>query len=359
MCKEKSSFSIGIVFMLVVALFFSSRVMAKSIELKISSYEPEQSYLIQNIYLPYCAEIEKRTNGRVTFKWYHSGSLVKAPQTYKALLNGLVDVVASVGIWTQENQFPVNQVFTLPFLFDNSHQVDLTYLKAVETIPELQKEYSKIKMLGFHGTDLANISTNVAPPKTMADMKGLKLWGGSRTSVLLIQQLGGTPRNVRLTDLYMSLQKRAIDGVVFPTSPLAAYKLTDVLSNHCIVKSTLGLIPFAMSLKTWNKLPPEVQKVFEEMKPSVTSLLGAVVDNRRDYLLKQLKKRGDNIYYLPETERARWRKKSQPIYDQWLKLMKSKGVDGQAVLDKVRAIAAEMKNAPVTEAQWWGSDWKK
>ncbi len=350
-------FIVGV--LVVVALASGAPVMAETIELKIASYEPIQSHLIQNVYLPYCAEIEKRTNGRIKFKWYHSGSLVKAPQTYKALLTGLVDMVASVGIWTQESQFPVSQVFTLPFLFENSHQVDLTYMKAVETIPELQNEYSKIKMLGFHASDLANISLVVPPPKTLSEMKGLRLWGGSRTSVKIIQLLGGTPRNVKLTDLYMALQRKALDGVLFPTAPLAAYKLTDVLNNHCIMNATLGLIPLAMSLKTWNSLPPDIQKVFEEMKPSVTSFLGTVVDNRREYLLKQLKERGDNIYYLPASEKARWRAKVQPIYDDWFKLMKSRGLNGEAILNRVKSIAAEMKAAPLTASDWWGDRWRK
>ncbi len=341
-----------------LALIFSYPVNAATIELKISSYEPEQSHLIQNAYLPWCSEIEKRTNGKVKFKWYHSGSLVKAEQTVRALEIGLVDVVASVGIWTQENQWPVSQVFSLPFLFENSHQADMTYMKAVENIPELKTEYSKIKMLGFHATDLVNIHSVVAPPKTMADMKGLKLFAASRTAAQMLPLLGATPVNVNLGDVYMSLQRKAIDGVFFPTAPLAAYKFTDVVNNHLIIQASVGLIPLAMSMKTWNNLPPDVQKVFEDMKPSITSLLGYLVDNRRDHILEQLEKRGDNIYYLPEDERAKWRKETQPVYDGWFDLMKSQGIDGQALLKQVTDIASELKSASPIKEVWWGSEHK-
>jgi len=99
--------------------------------------------------------------------------------------------------------------------------------------------------------------------------------------------------------------------------------------------------------------------VFEDMKPSITSLLGSLVDNRREHLLKKLEQRGDNIYYLPEDERAKWREKTQPIYDDWLELMKAQGIDGQVLLNQVKAIAAEMESANLSESEWWGSGWKK
>jgi len=186
----------------------------------------------------------------------------------------------------------------------------------------------------------------------------LKIWAGSRTLVQMTKLLGATPRNIKLGDLYMSLQRKAIDGVAFPIAPLAAYKLTDVVNNHTVMMGPGGLIPFAMSMKTWKKLPPDIQAVFQEMIPSTSAFLGSVIDQKRADILRQLKTRGDNIYMLPADEKARWRKTMQPIYDGWLKDMKSKGIDGQSVLNQVVKIANEMKSTPVKPQAWWG-DWKK
>ncbi len=330
---------------------------AKTYTMRVGSYEPEKIHLNQKVYLPYCKEITKRTNGRVKFKWYFAGSLVKPGQTYKALQSGLADMVPGVAIWRNPNLFPVSQVFTLPFLFETTAQLDRTYHKAIETIPEFKKEYSGMVMLGYHATDFANLHLVVPPPKTIAEMKGLKIWAGSRTLVGMTKLLGATPRSIKLGDLYMSLQRKAIDGVAFPTAPLAAYKLTDVVSNHTVMKGSVGLIPFAMSKKTWKKLPADIQAIFIEMKPSISAFIGTVVDHKRADLFRQLKQRGDNIYTLPAAEKARWRKVMQPLYEGWFKDMESKGIDGRSVLNQVMAIAAEMKYAPVKPDKWWG-DWK-
>ncbi|MBT4267550.1 MAG: TRAP transporter substrate-binding protein DctP [Deltaproteobacteria bacterium] len=336
----------------------ANQAQAKTYTLRVGTYEPERLDIVQKVYLPYCKEIERRTNGKVKFKWYFAGSLVKPGQTVKALESGLADIVPSVAIWRNENLFPVSRVFTLPFMFESGAQVDRTYYKAVETIPAFKKEYASIKMLGYHSTDFSIYAMVVPPPKTQAEMKGLKIWAGSRTLVQMTKLLGATPRNIKLGDLYMSLQRKAIDGVAFPIAPLAAYKLTDVVNNHTVMMGPGGLIPFAMSMKTWKKLPPDIQAVFQEMIPSTSAFLGSVIDQKRADILRQLKTRGDNIYMLPADEKARWRKTMQPIYDGWLKDMKSKGIDGQSVLNQVVKIANEMKSTPVKPQAWWG-DWKK
>ena len=156
----------------------------------------------------------------------------------------------------------------------------------------------------------------------------------------------------------MSLQRKAIDGVFFPTAPLVAWKLTDIVPHHTIVMSGCGLAPMTMNLKTWNSLPKDVQAVFEEMIPSFTNLAGAIVDDRREWTFEQLKKRGDEVYVLPEDERKKWREAIQPIYDQWVQDMNAKGIDGLAILSKVQGFAEQFEKTSYHEDKWWG-DWKK
>ncbi|MDE0209452.1 MAG: hypothetical protein OXJ64_06175, partial [Boseongicola sp.] len=83
-------------------------------------YEPESHYLVEFVYKPYLKEVTRRTNGELTFKWFHGGTLVKAPQTVDGLKSGLVDLVVTTGIFTQESLFPTTHVMTLPFQFDST-----------------------------------------------------------------------------------------------------------------------------------------------------------------------------------------------------------------------------------------------
>jgi hypothetical protein len=50
---------------------------------------------------------------------------------------------------------------------------------------------------------------------------------------------------------------------------------------------------------------------------------------------------GNNIITLTPEQTEEWRVAAQPVYDQWLADMQSKGIDGQALLDEARALIAK------------------
>jgi len=357
MKKKSIAYVIGTVLIAFAAFALPASAVAKAVTLKVGLYDPEQHFLTQKVWLPYCAEIEKRAQGKIKFQYYHSGSLVKANQSYDAVKNGIVDLMLPVALFTVESRFPVTRVLTLPFLTRKGIQTNLIYQAAFESIPELRKEYDGVKVVGFHATDLANFSMVSLAPKNLEDMKGLKIFAASKTSVQFLTLLGATPRTVKMEDIYMSLQRKALDGVLFPTAPLVSWKLTDLTPHHTITLSACGAVPIMMNQKTWDSLPKDIQKIFDDLKSSVTALAGAMIDDRREWSLKKLKARGDEIYYLPDAEKAIWREKSEPLYDTWVKEMDEKGYDGRALLNKIEALAKQYDGASYKEAEWWG-DWR-
>ncbi len=359
--KFKSAAMIPIASFLFLIAAIVPNSWAKTIEIKVGSYEPEGHYLVQYVYVPYTKEIEKRTNGKVRFKWYHGGSLIKAPQTYDAMTGGLVDMVPTLGVFTMQSRFPVSSVMTLPFLFDSTVQVDKVYQKAYETIPEFRAEYKDIVMLGFHVSDFFNlhIHKNLKTPKTLSDMKGLKICAVSKTFVEVTKLLGATPRSLKPSDAYMSLQRKAIDGCFWPTAPLAKWKLTDLTSNHTLVYGPFVQIPMAIAERKWKTLPADVKAVFNELRPSVTNFCGAIVDNRRESTLKKLRARKDTIYVLPDDEKEKWIDAMKPMYDRWLNQMKEKGIDGERILAQIRSYAKEFRGVQPVEDEWWGTNWRE
>ncbi len=330
-------------------------------EIKVGSFEPEGHYLVQHVYIPYLKEIEKRTNGELTFKWFHGGTLVKAPQTVDGLKSGLVDLVVTTGIFTQESQFPATHVMTLPFQFDSTVEANHVFQKLYNTVPEVQKEFEGLVPLGFHVSDFFNlhIHKDVKPVKSLADLKGLEIGGFSKSAVTYSEMLGATPRNLPLSDIYVTFQRKAIDGVWFPTAPMIKWKMTDFASNHSMVSGPFIMIPMTMSQQTWDKLTPEQQKIFRSMENELTNFTGAIVDNRRNSTLKKVKDRGDNIITFDSAAKAEWVAATKPAYDKWLKTMADKGIDGQAILDKVKGYTAEFKGMNYTAAEWWGNDWQE
>ncbi len=330
-------------------------------ELKVGSYEPEAHYLVEFVYKPYLKEIEKRTDGELTFKWFHGGTLVKAPQTVDGLKSGLVDLVVTTGLFTQESLFPATHVMTLPFQFDSTVEANHVFQKAYHNVPEIQAEFKGLVPLGFHVSDFFNlhIRKDVTPVRTLEDLQNLEIGAFSKSGVTYSELLGATPRNIKLEDLYVSLQRKAIDGIWFPTAPLIKWKMTDHTSNHSLVGGPFVMIPMTMSQQTWDKLTPEQQGIFRSMENELTNFTGAIVDNRRASSVSKMKGRGDTIITLSPAEKAKWVAKTKPAYDDWKKIMADKGIDGDAVLAKIQAYTAEFKGMKYTSADWWGDKWQE
>ena len=330
-------------------------------ELKVGSYEPEAHYLVEFVYKPYLKEVTRRTNGELTFKWFHGGTLVKAPQTVDGLKSGLVDLVVTTGIFTQESLFPTTHVMTLPFQFDSTVEANHVFQKMYHEIPEVQAEFEGLVPLGFHVSDFFNlhIHKDVDPVHTLEDLQKLEIGAFSKSGVTYSELLGATPRNIKLEDLYVSLQRKAIDGIWFPTAPLIKWKMTDHTSNHSLVGGPFVMIPMTMSQQTWDSLTDEQREIFRSMENELTNFTGAIVDNRRGSSVAKMEGRGDAIIRLVPEEKAKWVAQTKPAYDAWLALMEEKGNDGEAILAKVQEFTAEFKGMDYTPADWWGDNWQE
>lgn len=329
-----------------------------TIVLKAATTQPRKHPLHDNAYLRWGEEIEKRTNGKVKFKWYLSGSLVKQGQAQTAVKEGLVDVLVQNAVWMEEAKYPVTKLLHIPFMMDSPRHGAQLYYMAYQAIPELRKEHEGVKPLGFFTTGIQNLGRKGKPIKTLNDMKGIKLWTGSKSTMEMVKLLGGTPVMTQVQDVYMSLQRGMVEGFVFPTAPALAFKLTEIANAHTIGNFSGACQYFAMNLKTWKKLPLDVQKVFEDLTQSTGMLAGTTLTRMQKGLLKNLGKRGDKIYLLPPEEKAKWAAKIQPLADSIISDLDKKGIDGQALYKKVMALAEEARQNPysVTAVDDW---WKK
>ncbi|MEI4472464.1 TRAP transporter substrate-binding protein [Frigidibacter sp. MR17.24] len=336
--------------------------LAKSgpIEIKVGSTQPEGQYLVQDVMLPWCKEVERRTDNAVTFTWYHGSSLVKTPQTVKALRTGLVEMANTMATWMYEDEFPINSVLHLPLNFTTILQKNRTYRDAFREIPEFTAEFDGLHMFGFHASDFMNLDWAAGLPaaRTLADFKGRTGWAVNKSIVMLEEAIGMVPMTLKQEDLYMALQRKSMDGLVFNTAALPPFKFDEVTNAHNIVNWPGGTIPAGLNQKVWSGLPSDVQGVIDDLSDDWTDLCGAIVDNRREATLKGLRERGDEIVEMDDDMRAAMASAGQPLVDAWMARLEQKGINGTPILDKVNALLAKHADATMTTVpDWVPEDW--
>lgn len=339
---------------ILMVLPFGAASHAKTILLKAGGTLPEKHKLNQEVFIPYMKAIEKRTNGRVKFKFYPASIMIKARQSREAVTKGIVDIAFPLSVWAFESQYPVSRIAGFPFIVDSSLHGSHTLYRMYEEIPEVRKEFSDVKVLGFTCTGSANLAiTGKTVPTTLEQIKGATIWAGSQKSIDVAKHLGMNPRRLKLEDLYIALQRGIINGAMFAMAPAKSFKLVEVVNNWMVMNAYVSLQPSAMNLKTWNKLPKDIQAIFEELTPALTQLSGTAVDEESEHVTKELEKRGDHIYALTPAQRQKCKAVTQVMFDDWVKEITGLGMDGKAILEKVEALAEETRKTPLSADLSW------
>jgi TRAP-type transport system periplasmic protein len=323
------------------------------IQLKAANIHPVGHRLTKDAYELWANEINKRTHGKVKITWFPGGTLAKADQSYDAMIGGLTDI-SIICVFAVPQVFPLNDLMEYPFLVDNSiHESDVAW-EMYQTIPEFKQELAKMKVLGFFSTDVVNLAMTKPPlVKKMNDLKGRQVISASPRGVEMMRVLGATPQFQKLEDVYLSLQRGMAEGLTFPIAPLRSFKIVELCRYYTILNLSVSPYIVAMNMDTWKKLPPDVQKVFEETGPSFSRLAAHTLTNEGLWVLEELKKRGDEIYVLSQQERVEWRKATKPMYDNWVQKVNGMGLNGQALLDKVFAISEKKRKSPSGIDEWW------
>jgi TRAP-type C4-dicarboxylate transport system substrate-binding protein len=130
-----------------------------------------------------------------------------------------------------------------------------------------------------------------------------------------------------MPDVYDSLRRGVIDGVVVDLSTLKYWKFAEVNKN-VTADWQLGTgitFYFVMNKGKWEALPPDIQKIFSEVASEAREKQAVLWDKMdiegKDLLVSQ----GGKMIYLSDTEAAAWVKAVEPIIGEYKKNMVAKG----------------------------------
>ncbi len=347
----------GFAFFLIlsVIVFSSSNLLAKggqTIELNFSNFY-SATHLVTKVFEKWAAEVSKRTGGKVEVTFFNGGSLAKMPEAYDMVRTGSVDIASFIPTY-QAAIFPVSSVVNIPFTFDGPRQGGAAMWPFYMNTPEMKAEYSKVKPIMMFTGDIKNIHTVKKSIKTLEDFKGVRIACGAGLDVKVLDALGATPvQNASLTDTYLALEKGTVDGVYYPWAILKSLKMTDLLSYHTIANMAVVPVAVIMNLQKWNSLPPDVQKVIEELAHSASALCGVTLEEYSQTIEDEERKLNEEIYLVPKAEKAKWIKAVQPIEDEWKDMVKKKGANPDGILKSLKQAIDKYELASYPADSWW------
>lgn len=305
---------------------------AKPIVLKFSSDTAAQAFYSvgQEWFL---AEVEKRSNGRVKFERYWSESLAPGREQLDATSTGVADLAAVIsGYWP--GKVPLSNVCTLPGLSWDLWPALKAGLEFFN-VPEVEAEWTKLnlKVVSIIGTSNYRIMSRM-PIQKLDDLKGKKIRSLGLQAELL-KALGGVPIGIVAPEVFDALDRGTLDGVAAPPSFVTAFGFHNAAKYY----SNLGLgvggaWPIAMNLGTWNKLPPDIQKIIRETAQAHPDRFARIYQADGDGAsLERMKGAGVKTIEAPaaDLERIRTTARTQ-VWEKWAADRNKEGRPGTKVL---------------------------
>lgn len=283
-------------------------------------------------------ELEKRTNGRVKITIFPGNQLVAADKCYDGIVRGIADSGMSVLGYTR-GKFPLIEVIDLPLGFKSGLQVTRVMNAFYKKFKP--KEFDEVKILILNGHGPGLLHTSRKQVATLEEIKGLKIRCHG-LSAKIVEKLGGAPVGMPIGDTYDALSRGVAEGVMVPYEALEGFRLGEVVkytTESYGTAYTSGMF-IAMNMKRWNSLPPDIQKIIDDLSEEYIDKVGKRWDeidaSGKEFILK----RGNKLVPMSKEENERWAKAVRPIIDEYLEATKKKGLPGEEAL---KFVLEEMK----------------
>lgn len=287
-------------------------------------------------------EIGRRTNGKVKITVYPGGTLTNAPQCYEGVVSGVSDIGMSCFAYTR-GRFPLLEGLDLPLGYPNG--IVATKVATEMTHKYQPAEVNDVVVLYVHAHG-PGILASRKPVRQLEDLADLKVRATGLSSKI-VQSLGGTPIAMSQGETYEALQKGVVDATFCPIETLKGWKQAEVI-NHVTETSVIGYTTamfVVMNKDAWNRLSPEVQKVFAEVSDQWVEKHGQAWDQADREGLAYVQELQREIITLDAAQQQRWQTAVQSVLDEYVAAATEKGLPGQEFLDDLRALIAKHSEA--------------
>lgn len=258
--------------LLVVALVVSwaiptASLAADPIKLKVSTWVNKATPLGQTVEW-WTQEVQKRTKGQVVPEVFYNQQLATAAETLAITRSGGVDVGGIVPSFSPKDM-PLNHA--LGDAWDFKGYRDRAYMatRIYNEVPALVEEMKRNNLVLLTHVALPVYPLwSTKPIRKPADLKGLRVrtWGNEYPK--RYTQFGGVPTTVLMAEAYESMAKGLLDANPLPMGDALTTGLWEI-SKYAVVNPHF-LISFGhalfMNLDRWNKLSPELQKIFMDIR---------------------------------------------------------------------------------------------
>ena len=282
------------------------------------------------------AFVEDKSDGQLIIEIYPSGQLGKEAEMLEALKLGSLEGYSG-GVF--DSITPKLNIYLTPFLFED--QAALMKFSQSDFAMSLHADAENmgIKLLAVGDAGSRNITNNIRPIKTPADLQGLKMRTPPVPAIIQsMEALGANPVSIPYVEVYMALKTGVADGQENPFNNIATMKFQEVQKYMTVVHYMFNPEPFCVQKEWFDALPADLQDIMQEGADLYTMKQNAYRAAASDADLQTIIDAGVEVYYPTPAERQMFIDDTASVADFFIDDL---GYFTREDLDKAFAIVAE------------------
>ncbi|MCW5656900.1 MAG: TRAP transporter substrate-binding protein DctP [Burkholderiaceae bacterium] len=313
---------------------------AAQTKIKIADSFPVGHYLPRYFTLPMMERLKANPAAKgYEFEYYPAEQLGKAKDLLQLTQSGVIDL-AYVAPGFVSDKMPLSVVAELPLPYTGSCPATLAFYNLAKPGGLLDK-----KEFAPNGVRL--IFAIVLPPyqvitrkpfASLKDLDGMKIRASGSAKELVLKKIKAVPVLMATPEVYESLSRGTIDGVLFPFNSLAPYDI-DKLSKTGTVGENFGsfVATWVINEKRFQSLPPQLQNDLTAMGEELTRKTCAQVEKDESGDIDKLKALGVKLTPLSPADHAALEAVSHEVATEWAQNLDRRGKGGTEVLNALKA----------------------
>lgn len=286
---------------------------AESFTLRIGSGHPSAPLVyvneLEKFFVPEVSKrVKERTKHTVSFTEAYGGSIAKVNETVAAVESGILDLGAMCFCFEPSRLFVHSFPYWVPFGPTSAMPALKAARKTYDEFPQLAQVFEQRyqqKLLALSGYDNYHLGTTFHWDK-LTDLKGRKI-GAAGPNLPWLQGSGAVGVSTTLPEAYNAMKSGIYEGLIMFPSSYAGFKFYEPAPHYKLVSFGAVMVNgLTISLRTWKRLPKEVQSIVAEVAREYENRQAVVLDKSNDSGLERLKAGGAKITKVSDEARREW-----------------------------------------------------
>jgi TRAP-type C4-dicarboxylate transport system substrate-binding protein len=308
---------------------------ADTITLRLADSLPSGHVIHELVGKPLSELVTKMTNGQVVFQHFPAEQLGKAKDMAQLTALGVADISYIVPSYSSD-KLPLTAVAELPGIFDTECQGSLAFYKISHNGGILEtKEFGPNQLHPLVTIALPAYQMQLATSRDMKsakDIEGLKVRTTGGAMDLMMRSIGGVPVRMAAPEIYESLTRGTLDGIIFSYQSSVSYDFGKLLKSGTEgLNFGTAIFTYSMGEMKFKSLPPNVQKALVDAGEQITREGCKRFEDGEKAATDKIKSQGMKVINFSDEDKKQFDTAFKAVAEDWVKDVNKRGKPGTEV----------------------------